>query len=63
MEVNDLIVNIVWIIILLKKAFQDYIIRNLKTRALCQLLKLWKSLLIFRALTLQINGLFTNLSS
>lgn len=27
MEVNDLIVNIVWIIILLKKAFQDYIIR------------------------------------
>lgn len=30
MEVNDLIMNIVWIIILLKKAFQDYIIRNLR---------------------------------
>ena len=29
MKVNDLM-NIVWIIIPLKKAFQDYIIRNLR---------------------------------
>lgn len=51
MKVYDLIMNIVWIIILLKKALQDYIMRNM-IQALHQLLKLWKTLLIFRALTL-----------
>lgn len=30
MEVNDLIMNIVWIIILLKKALQDYIMRHIR---------------------------------
>ena len=39
-EVNDLIMNIVWIIILLKKALQDYIMRHLR---LAPYINFWNS--------------------